>query len=100
ILTIAGLQLGAVLTGAIVVEKVFAWPGLGTLLLTGIERRDYNLVRACVLIFTLTYLAVNLLTDLAYAIADPRARRRGEGRPGEAPLESDLEAAGAGGPVR
>jgi peptide/nickel transport system permease protein len=78
ILTVVGLQLGAVLTGAIVVEKVFAWPGLGTLLVGGIERRDYNLVRACVLMFTLTYLVVNLLTDIAYAFADPRVRRKAE----------------------
>jgi peptide/nickel transport system permease protein len=74
ILTVVGLQLGGALTGAIVIEKVFNWPGLGTLLLTSIEKRDYNSVRACVLVFTLTYLAVNLLTDLAYAWADPRAR--------------------------
>jgi peptide/nickel transport system permease protein len=75
VLTLVGLQFGAVLTGAIVIEKVFNWPGLGTLLLTSIERRDYNAVRACVLLFTLTYLVVNLLTDVAYAWADPRARR-------------------------
>ncbi len=75
ILTLVGLQFGAVLTGAIVIEKVFNWPGLGTLLLTSIERRDYNAVRASVLLFTLTYLLVNLLTDAAYALADPRARR-------------------------
>ncbi len=78
ILTVVGLQLGAVLTGSIVVEKVFAWPGLGTLLLGAIDKRDYNLVRACVLVFTLIYLAVNLLTDLAYAVADPRVRRQAE----------------------
>jgi len=93
IMTVAGLQLGAVLTGAIVVEKVFAWPGLGTLLLNGIERRDYNTVRACVLVFTLTYLAVNLLTDLAYALADPRARRGGAG-PMAGASEPDLEGLG------
>jgi glutathione transport system permease protein len=74
ILTVVGLQLGGALTGAIVIEKVFNWPGLGTMLLSSIEKRDYNSVRACVLVFTLTYLAVNLLTDLAYAWADPRAR--------------------------
>lgn len=74
ILTVFGLQIGGVLTGAIIVEKVFDWPGLGTLLLTSIERRDYNSVRACVLVFTLVYLAVNLATDLAYLAADPRAR--------------------------
>jgi ABC-type dipeptide/oligopeptide/nickel transport system permease component len=75
VLTLVGLLFGAVLTGAIVIEKVFNWPGLGTLLLTSIERRDYNAVRACVLLFTLTYLVVNLVTDVAYAWADPRARR-------------------------
>jgi peptide/nickel transport system permease protein len=79
VLTLVGLQFGAVLTGAIVIEKVFNWPGLGTLLLTSIERRDYNAVRACVLLFTLTYLLVNLLTDVAYAWADPRARRAAPG---------------------
>ncbi len=77
VLTIAGLQFGSVLTGSIVVEKVFAWPGLGTLLVDSIDKRDFNAVRACVLVFTLTYLAVNLLTDLAYAWADPRARGGG-----------------------
>ena len=76
ILTVLGLELGALLGGAIVTEKVFAWPGMGTLLLSGIEKRDYNLVRATVLVFTLCYLAVNALTDLLYAIADPRVRRR------------------------
>jgi ABC-type dipeptide/oligopeptide/nickel transport system permease component len=78
ILTVLGLQFGGLLTGAIVIEKVFNWPGLGTLLVTSIERRDYNAVRACVLTFTLTYIAINLLTDLAYAAADPRARRTRE----------------------
>ena len=76
ILTVLGLELGALLGGAVVTEKVFAWPGMGTLLLSGIERRDYNLVRATVLVFTLCYVAVNALTDVFYAIADPRVRRR------------------------
>lgn len=76
ILTILGLEFGALLGGAIVTEKVFAWPGMGTLLLNGIERRDYNLVRAAVLVFTFSYVAVNSLTDLAYAAVDPRVRRR------------------------
>ena len=76
LLTILGLEFGALLGGAIVTEKVFAWPGMGTLLLTGIERRDYNLVRATVLMFTLAYVAVNALTDVAYGLADPRVRKR------------------------
>lgn len=76
ILTVLGLEFGALLGGAIITEKVFAWPGMGTLLLTGIEKRDYNLVRAVVLVFTFSYVAVNGLTDLAYAVVDPRVRRR------------------------
>jgi peptide/nickel transport system permease protein len=70
------LELGALLGGAIVTEKVFAWPGMGTLLLNGIEKRDYNLIRAVVLVFTLSYVALNALTDLVYAAVDPRVRRR------------------------
>ena len=74
ILTVLGLEFGTLLAGAIVIEKVFAWPGMGTLLLNGIGARDYNLVRVVVLAFTLSYLAVNALTDLAYAVVDPRVR--------------------------
>jgi peptide/nickel transport system permease protein len=76
LLTVLGLEFGALLGGAIVTEKVFAWPGMGTLLLTGIEKRDYNLVRATVLVFTLAYVLVNALTDLTYAVVDPRLRKR------------------------
>ena len=76
ILTVLGLEFGSLLGGAIVTEKVFAWPGMGTLLLSSIERRDYNTVRATVLVFTLCYVLVNALTDVAYALVDPRVRRR------------------------
>ena len=76
ILTVLGLEFGSLLGGAIVTEKVFAWPGMGTLLLTSIEKRDYNTVRATVLVFTLCYVLVNALTDVAYALVDPRVRRR------------------------
>lgn len=76
ILTVLGLEFGTLLGGAIVTEKVFAWPGMGTLLLTSIEKRDYNTVRATVLVFTLCYVVVNTLTDAAYALVDPRVRRR------------------------
>ncbi len=76
VLTVLGLQLGALLGGAVITEKVFNYPGMGTLLLQAIDRRDYNMVRACVLAFTLAYVVVNLLTDLAYAAADPRVRAR------------------------
>ncbi len=76
IVTVVGLEFGALLGGAIVTEKVFAWPGMGTLLLGAIEKRDYNMVRATVLTFTLCYVGVNLLTDVVYAWADPRVRRQ------------------------
>ncbi|WP_224361320.1 ABC transporter permease [Hyalangium versicolor] len=76
ILTVLGLEFGTLLGGAIVTEKVFAWPGMGTLLLNSIERRDYNTVRATVLVFTLCYVLVNTLTDVAYTLVDPRVRRR------------------------
>ena len=76
VLTVLGLQLGALLGGAVVTEKVFNFPGMGSLLLQAIDRRDYHMVRACVLTFTLAYVVVNLLTDLAYAAADPRVRSR------------------------
>ena len=76
LLTVLGLEFGGLLGGAIVTEKVFAWPGMGTLLLTAIEKRDYNTVRATVLVFTACYVLVNALTDVAYAFVDPRVRRR------------------------
>lgn len=74
VVTVMGLELGALLGGAVITEKVFAWPGMGMLLLTGIEKRDYNAVRACVLVFTLVYVVVNVLTDLVYTAIDPRVR--------------------------
>lgn len=76
ILTVLGLEFGTLLGGAIVTEKVFSWPGMGTLLLHGIEKRDYNMVRATVLVFTLSYVIVNALTDVLYTVVDPRVRRK------------------------
>ncbi len=74
VVTIIGLQFGALLTGAIITEKVFDWPGLGLLMLDAIEKRDYPVVQGLVLIFSASYLIVNLLTDVSYAILDPRVR--------------------------
>lgn len=74
IITIVGLQFGAVLTGTIVTETIFAWPGLGRLLIQSIQFRDYPMVQGCILLIAVTYVAVNLLTDLAYGFADPRIR--------------------------
>jgi peptide/nickel transport system permease protein len=74
ILTVLGLQIGALLSGAVVTEKVFAWPGSGRLLVDGIEARDYPLVQGCVLTISLSYVLVNLAIDLLYAAVDPRIR--------------------------
>lgn len=76
VITIMGLQFGALLSGAIITENVFSWPGIGTLLINAIKARDYPLVQGCVLFITLTYVLVNLLTDLLYGWVDPRIRLR------------------------
>lgn len=75
VLTVVGLQFGSLLAGAIVTETIFGWPGLGRLTLSAISNRDYALVQGCILAIGLTYVAINLLTDAAYAVADPRLRR-------------------------
>ena len=77
VLTVVGLQFGSLLAGAIVTETIFGWPGLGRLTLSAISNRDYALVQGCILAVGLTYVVVNLLTDAAYAVADPRLRRQG-----------------------
>lgn len=74
VLTVLGLQFGSLLAGAIVTETIFSWPGLGRLTLSAISNRDYALVQGCILVIGLTYVAVNLLTDSVYALADPRMR--------------------------
>ncbi len=74
VVTVIGLQTGALLTGAIITETIFSWPGLGRLLIQGIRLRDYPLVQGGVLLMALTYLLVNLITDLVYALLDPRIR--------------------------
>ncbi len=74
VLTIVGLQLGALLSGAVITEIVFAWPGIGSLLIQSIHTRDYPLVQGCVLVIALGYVAANFLTDLLYAVVDPRVK--------------------------
>ena len=74
IVTVLGLQVGAVLTGAVITETIFAWPGVGRLLIQSIGFRDYPLVQGCILLIAVTYVSVNLLTDVAYASLDPRIR--------------------------
>jgi ABC-type dipeptide/oligopeptide/nickel transport system permease component len=74
IVTILGLQFGVVLTGAVITETIFAWPGIGRLLIQSISFRDYPLVQGCVLLIAVTYVGVNLITDLTYSFLDPRIR--------------------------
>jgi len=75
IITVLGLQFGALLAGAIVTETIFSWPGIGRLTITAIGNRDYYLVQGCILAIGLTYVAVNFLTDLLYSVANPRIRQ-------------------------
>lgn len=74
VITIVGLQCGALLSGAIITETIFAWPGLGRLTLQAIQARDYPLVQGCVLVISFGYVLVNTATDLLYAYVDPRIR--------------------------
>jgi ABC-type dipeptide/oligopeptide/nickel transport system permease component len=75
VLTVVGLQFGALLAGAIVTETIFSWKGIGRLTVSAISNRDYYLVQGCILAIGLTYVAVNFLTDLLYAVVDPRIRQ-------------------------
>ena len=76
IVTLAGLQTGAVLTGAVITETIFAWPGIGRLLVQSIGFRDYPMVQGCILLIAVTYIGVNLAVDCLYAALDPRIRYR------------------------
>jgi ABC-type dipeptide/oligopeptide/nickel transport system permease component len=74
VVTVIGLQLGSLLAGTVITETVFGWEGAGRLLVESIEKRDYPVTQACVLVIALTYVLVNLLTDLVYSRLDPRVR--------------------------
>lgn len=74
VITVLGLQLGTLLGGAVITEVVFDWPGLGQLLVESIQRRDYPVVQACILIISMAYILVNGLTEVVYAWLDPRIR--------------------------
>jgi ABC-type dipeptide/oligopeptide/nickel transport system permease component len=74
ILTILGLQFGTLLAGTIVTESIFSWPGVGRLAVQAIGARDYPLLQGCILLIAVSYVFVNLLTDLIYALVDPRVR--------------------------
>jgi peptide/nickel transport system permease protein len=74
IVTVLGLQLGSLLAGTVITETVFAWDGIGRLLVESIEKRDYPVTQACVLVIALVYVLVNFVTDVIYTKIDPRVR--------------------------
>lgn len=74
VITLLGLQLGVLLAGAVITETIFDWPGLGSLTLEAINKRDYPVVQACILVISVSYVVINVLTDLVYAWLDPRVR--------------------------
>lgn len=74
IITILGLQFGTLLAGTIVTETIFSWPGIGRLTVQAISARDYPLLQGCILVIAVSYVLVNLLTDVLYAVIDPRVR--------------------------
>jgi peptide/nickel transport system permease protein len=74
IITIVGLQIGSLLAGTVITETIFSWDGIGRLLIESIEKRDYPVTQACVLVVALTYVLVNFVTDVMYRLADPRMR--------------------------
>jgi peptide/nickel transport system permease protein len=74
IVTVLGLQFGAVLTGAVITETIFGWPGVGRLLIQSIGARDYPAVQGCILLIAATYVSMNLLVDVVYGLLDPRIR--------------------------
>ena len=74
IVTVIGLQFGAVLTGAVITETIFAWPGVGRLLVQSISARDYPAVQGCIMLIALTYVSMNLIIDVLYGFLDPRIR--------------------------
>ena len=75
VITVLGLQFGALLAGAIVTEKIFSWPGIGRLTIDAIANRDYYVVQGCILAIGLTYVAVNFMTDMMYSVLSPRIRQ-------------------------
>ncbi len=74
IITVVGLQMGGLLAGTVITETIFSWDGIGLLLVESIEKRDYPVTQACVLVIALSYVLVNLVTDLVYRWVDPRVR--------------------------
>jgi peptide/nickel transport system permease protein len=78
VITILGIQFASLLGGAIIIESVFSWPGVGGMMIDGISNRDYGVVQAGLLLLVVLFIIINLLVDLTYAVLDPRLRM-GEG---------------------
>ena len=76
VITLTGLEFGSLLGGAIVIETVFAWPGLGRLLVDSVGYRDYPVIQAEILLFSLEFVVINLVVDLLYAVVNPEIRLR------------------------
>ncbi len=76
VVTLIGLQIGMLLTGTVITETIFNWPGLGTLLFDGIQQRDYPIVQGCILVIATIYVLVNFVTDLSYSFIDPRVKTK------------------------
>jgi peptide/nickel transport system permease protein len=74
VITVTGLSLGFMLSGAIIIETVFAWPGMGRLIVQAVPGRDFPVIQACVFVFALVFVAINLIVDVLYTLADPRVR--------------------------
>jgi ABC-type dipeptide/oligopeptide/nickel transport system permease component len=74
VVTVLGLQFGVLLAGAIITERVFSWPGVGSLLVDSISERDYKLTQGCILVIAATYVLVNTATDVVYSFLDPRIK--------------------------
>ena len=74
LITIIGMQFGSLLSGAVITETLFSWDGLGKLLVTSIQTRDYPVTQACILIIATSFVFINFLTEVAYRFLDPRMR--------------------------
>jgi peptide/nickel transport system permease protein len=74
VITVVGLELGTLLSGSIIVETVFAWPGSGSLLISAIQARDYPLITGTVIVYTVAFVTINFTIDILYALIDPRIR--------------------------
>ncbi len=79
IVTLAGILLGTLISGAVIVETIFAWPGVGQMAIQGINSRDYNVVQGVVLVNTAIFVVLLFIVDVSYGLLDPRVRRRGRG---------------------